>query len=110
MAGFYQSFGLFQYDACHFYMIFGWFIKSGCNDLSMHASFHVWTLFSTFVDEEYNHVTFRMVGCDSIGNILEQECFTGLGLGNDQSTLSFSNSSKQADHSIADIAPGRRSG
>ena len=63
-------------------MTFCRFIKGGGNNLRIHVPGHVGYFFRTLVDQQNDHIHFGVISCNGIGHILQQNCFTGLGLGN----------------------------
>ena len=66
---FYQTFCLFQYDTCNFYVAFCRFVESRSNYFCINAARHVCYFFRAFVNQQHNHVNFRVVGCDSVCDI-----------------------------------------
>ena len=89
MATFHHTFSLVQNDLCDLHMAFSRFVESRCDHFGIYTTSHIGYLLRTFVDQQDNHIHFRVVGSNRIGNIFQQHCLTGLRLGYDQTTLSF---------------------
>ena len=70
-------------------MAFGRFVECRSNHFRIDTAGHVGYFFRTFVNQQHDHIYFRMVGSDGIGDFFHQDGFTGLGLSHDQGTLSF---------------------
>jgi len=80
---FYHTFGFFQHNAGYLYVTVGGFVEGGSDDLGVDAASHVSDFLGTFVDQQDDHVHFGVVGSNGVGDILEQDGFTRLGLGYD---------------------------
>ena len=89
MTTFHHTLCLFQNNTCNLHVAFSWFVKCRSNHFCLDTSCHVCHFFRTFVDEQHNHVCFRMIGCNGIGDILHQDSLTSFRLSYNQSTLSF---------------------
>lgn len=89
MTALHHSFGFVQDDLGDLHVTLCRLVEGGSDDLGVHASRHVGDLFGTLVDEQDDHVHFGVIGCDGIGNVLEEHRLTRLGLRYDQAALSF---------------------
>ena len=103
MSTFHHTFSLIQDDFGNFHMAFSRFVESRSNHFGIYATGHIGHLLRTFVDQQDNHIHFRMVGCDRIGDILQQHRLTGLRLCHDQTTLSLADRREQIYYTYGDI-------
>ena len=95
MSAFYQTFCFLQSHGTNFYMFFCRLIKGRCNYFCFYTAFHIGNLFRSFIHQHNHQVTFRMIFCNGICQFFQQHRFTRFWLGNNQSTLSFTNRCKQ---------------
>ena len=103
VSAFYQSLGFFQYDSGDLHVAFCRFVEGRSDDFCVDAACHVGYFFRTFVNEQHDHVDFRMVGCNGVGNVLHQDGLTGFGLCHDKRTLSFTDRSEQVYDTCREI-------
>ena len=92
-----HTLGFLQYDAGNLYVTVGGFIEGRGNDLCIDGTSHIRNLLRTLVDEQHHDVGLRMVGGNSVGNILHQNGFTSLGLSHDECTLTFTDRGEKVD-------------
>ena len=72
-----------------------WLIEGRGDDLGIDTRCHIGDLLGTLVDEQDDHVDLGVVSCDGVGDILEQDSLTRLGLSDDQTTLSLTYGGKE---------------
>ena len=101
-----HAFRLFKHQSGNLYVAFGRFVECGCDYFRIHASCHVGHLLRTLVDEQDNHVCFRMVFRDCVGNIFKQDCLTGFRGCHDKSALTFADRREHVDDACRDVAGG----
>ena len=81
---------LLEHDTGNLHVALGRFVEGRGNHLSIDATCHIGHLLGTLVDEQHDHVYLGVVGSDGVGDILQQDGLTGLGLRYDESALTLS--------------------
>ena len=103
MTAFNHTFCLVQNDFGNLYVAFCRFVESRSDHFRIDATSHIGYFLRTFVNQQDDHIYFRMVCCNRIGDIFQQHGFTGLRLCYDQTTLSFTDRREQVDYASGDI-------
>ncbi len=104
VAAFHQAFGFFEDHAGHFHVVVGGLVEGGGDDFGLDAALHVGDLFRALVDEQDDHIDFRVVVGDGVGDVFEEHRLTGFRLGHDQAALAFSDRGEEVDHTDGDVA------
>ena len=84
-----HTLGLLQHDTSDLHMTVGGFIEGRGDHLCIYGAGHICYLLRTLVDEQHHDISLRMVGSDSVGDILHEDGLTSLWLGYDERTLSL---------------------
>ena len=79
------------------------FIVARCDDFAVDGPPHVGHFFRSLVDEQDHHVDIGMVGDNTLRNLLQEECFTDLWWGDNQTALSFTNRTHQIYDACGDF-------
>ena len=69
------------------------FVKGGRDDFPFDAADHVGDFFRTLVDQKDDQDDFGIVGCDRVGDILQDDRFSGAGRSDDECPLPFADGS-----------------
>ena len=102
-----QSPRLLDDHLCHLNMTTGRFVEGGGDHLSTDIPLHVRHFFGAFVDQQHHQIHIRMIGCDGIGDQLQDDGLTGPGRSHDQAALSLTDRGHQIDDSgLDDIGIG----
>src|SRR5690606_6543423 len=91
----YQTFGFFQNNIGHPYMFRSFLVKSRGNDLPANIALHVRNFLRTFIYQKDNLINFRMIGGNTIGNILQKHGLARFWLGYDHTSLTFADWAEQ---------------
>jgi len=77
-------------------------VEGGGDDFPLYAPLHVRNFLGAFVDQKHHERDFLMIARDAVGDVLEQNRFSGPGRRHDQSPLPFSDWGEEVHH------PGRQ--
>ena len=66
-------------------------VKGRGDDLAIDRALHVGDFLGPLVDQKDDQVDFRMIGCNRVGNVLQQNRLTGPRWSNNQGTLALAN-------------------
>ena len=89
MTTFYHTLCLLKHNACNLHMTLCWLVECRGDNLCIYCARHVCNFLRTLVDEKHHEICFRMVCCNGVGNVLHQDCLTGLWLCDNECTLTF---------------------
>ena len=87
-------------------MTVGGLVEGRGNYLCINGAGHIGHFLRTFVDEQHHDIGLGMVGSDGVRDILHQYGFTGLGLGHNESTLTFTDRREEVDDTHAGVCSG----
>ena len=76
-------------------MAFCRFVEGRGDYFRIDGTRHVGNFLRAFVDEQHNHVDFRMIGGNGVGYVFHQDGLTGFGLCHNQGTLTFADGGKE---------------
>ncbi len=79
-------------------MSVGGLVEGRCNNLGIDAALHIGHLFGAFVDKQNHDVCFGVILGNSIGDIFEQQCLTGLRRCHDKAALAFAYRCEHIDY------------
>ena len=79
------------------------FVEGRGHDFGLDVASHFGYLLRTLVDQQYDHIDFRMVVGDGVGDRLHEHRFTGLGLGDDQGALPLADRREEIHLSLIHI-------
>ncbi len=85
-------------------MTLGRLVKCRGDNLGVNTAAHVGHLLGTLVDEQNHDVGLGVVLGDSIGDVFQQDCLTGLGGSHDESALTLADGGEHVDDAGRDIA------
>ena len=92
---FHHALILLQHDAGNLHVPLCGLVECRGYDLGIHRAGHVGHFLGTLIDEQHHQVCLGMIACNAVGNVLQQQGLTRLGLGNDECTLSLADRSKE---------------
>ena len=92
---FYQPLGFLNDHLCHLHVPLRLFIKGGADHLCLHRPLHVRHLFRPLINEKDYFVNTRIIGRDTVCNVLEQHGLPCPGRGDDESSLAFTQGGHQ---------------
>ena len=87
MSAFDHALGFFEHHFGYLDVTRSLFVEGRSHDFGLYVACHFGYLLRTLVDQQYDHIDFRMIVGDGVGDRLHEHRFTGLGLGDDQRTL-----------------------
>ena len=90
-----QPLGLLKNYTGHFHMSLRRLIESRGNHFSLHAAGHIRNFLRALVYKKDNHIHLGMIVSNGVRNILQQDGFSCLRLGHDQTALALSYGSEQ---------------
>ena len=95
VSAFHHAFCFFKDDAGNLHVAFCRFVEGRGDYFRIDGTRHVGNFLRAFVDEQHNHVDFRMIGGNGVGNVFHQDGLTGFGLCHNQGTLALTDGGKQ---------------
>src|SRR5690606_12300569 len=90
-----QTLGFFDDHFSNLHVPWRRFIEGRGHHFAAHRALHFGYFFRTFVDQQYDQVTFRVVAGNRLRNGLQQHGFTGFRRCHNQAALTFTNGSNQ---------------
>ena len=84
-------------------MTAGWFVEGGRDYFTFDHPLHLGHFFRTLVNQQYHQHTFRVIRCNRLSDILQQNGFTGFWRSNDQTTLTATDWRGQIQYPGSDI-------
>ena len=87
------------------YMPRGRFVEGRADDFAAYRALHVGDFFRALVDQEHDHVGFGLVGCDRVGDRLQEHGLARSRRGDDQSALTLADRHQQVQDPPAEVVP-----
>ena len=87
----------------------GRFIKSGCDNFgtaSAHRALHLGDFLGSLINEQYDHITLRVIGDDGLGDVLHHDGLAGFGRRDEQPALALANGRHQIDQPPGEVLSG----
>ena len=94
---------MFEHEFSNLNVVLGALIECGIYDFALDGSLHVRNFLRTLVDQENDELAGRIIGCNGISDLLEQDSLTCFRRRNYHTSLSLSDRAEQVDDPGGDI-------
>ncbi len=84
-----KALGLLDDHFGHLYVARRRLVECGTDHFALHRPLHIRHFFGPLVDQQHDEHDFRVIGCDGIGDRLQQHGLAGAGWRHNQTTLAL---------------------
>ena len=98
-----QALGALDHHFGDLNVALGRLVEGGTDDFAAHGALHFGHFFRALVHQQHDQVDVRVIGDQSVGQVLHQHRLAALGRGDDQGALAFADGGDQVDDAAADV-------